>query len=103
MTNNEHPLPKPSYSATAKQCREMGINVGDTIIGRESYAGGWNDAMLTLIFVGEFVAVFKVMRRNSNRTKWRDEGESAGWRLNCREWYLINGKSGNDQIYMERQ
>lgn len=38
MTNNEHPLPKPSYDATAKQCIEIGIQVGDTIIVRESYS-----------------------------------------------------------------
>ena len=82
-------LPKPSCISAAKQCREMGIQVGDTIIGREDYDGGWNEAKLTLIFAGEQVAVFKVMCRNSTFPEWQDDGESGSWRLNHRDWYMM--------------
>ena len=89
MTKQGRLLPKPSNKYAARQCREMGIQVGDTIIGRESYDGGWNESMLTLIFAGEEVAVFIVMRRNSNDPEWEHTGESANWRLHFRDWYMM--------------
>lgn len=91
------PLPQPKSRDAARQCREMGLKVGDTIIGREGdKAGRWfNETKLTLLFVGEQVAAWKVTRRNNSLPKWRDDGEAANWTLDCRKWYLANAKPSN--------
>lgn len=84
-------LPHPRSSQAAKQCREMGIRVGDTIVGRETYSTGqWSEAKLTLLFAGKEEAVWKVMRRSSQRPHWRSGGECANWVLNHREWRLLS-------------
>ena len=83
-------LPKPRDRSTAKQCRQMGIKVGDTIIGRETYSNGhWSEAKLTLLFAGKDEAVWKVMRRSHDKPRWRSTGEQSNWTLECREWWLV--------------
>ena len=83
-------LPKPRDCSTAKQCRQMMINVGDTIIGRETYSNGhWSEAKLTLLFSGKDEAVWKVMLRSHEKPRWRSTGEQSNWTLGCREWWLV--------------
>lgn len=83
-------LPKPRDHSTAKQCRQIGIKVGDTIIGRETYSNGhWSEAKLTLLFAGKDEAVWKVMRRSHDKPHWRSTGEQSNWTLECREWWLV--------------
>jgi hypothetical protein len=74
---------------TAEQCRAMGLKVGDTIQGRETYGDIWNDARLTLLFIGEQEAVFRAKSRSSLEPDWQDDGESADWTLDCREWVKV--------------
>jgi hypothetical protein len=67
----------------------MGLKCGDVIIGREAGSdGSWfNDAKLTLLFVGEKVAVWHQMHRSRESPDWKDGGESASWTLAARRWY----------------
>jgi hypothetical protein len=83
-------LPRPKSYYPATQCRQIGINVGDTIIGREcfEYSNGWIDAKLTLLYRGRQVAVWHVQRRINMDKKWRTVGERTNWDLRYREWFL---------------
>ncbi len=76
---------------TADECRKRGIQVGDTIFGREEYRGAraWNEAKLYLIWLGECVAVWDVWTRSDAFPEWRHVGEQAGWLLTEREWTKI--------------
>ena len=72
---------------TAEACREMGVKVGDTIIGREGGEDWWHEAALTLLWIGEDVAVFRYSSRTSDNPKWRlADRETASWDLTCRDW-----------------
>jgi hypothetical protein len=55
MTNDYLPIPKSINHAD--QCREMGIQVGDTIEGREEGKGWFHEARMTLKWLGDNVAV----------------------------------------------
>lgn len=74
-----------SYN-TADQCRLLGVEVGDTIEGREALGNYWNEARLTLLWLGEEVAVFRATDRSSERPEWSEPEESADWTLDCRAW-----------------
>ncbi len=84
------PLPKPRAAHVAGQCRQMKIQVGDTIIGRETHANGsWSEVKLTLLFCGRQEAVWRVMERGSGSRRWGSYGESANWTLECRQWKKV--------------
>lgn len=85
-------LPFPESRALAKQIREMGIVVGQTIVGREGDAEGkwWSESRLTLLWVGETDAVFRLSRRNNSLPAWRDDGEASNWTLDSRKWFLLS-------------
>lgn len=70
----------------ATQCRKLGLQIGDTIEGREEYPGGWSEARLTLLWLGEEVAAWRVTERSSSHPEWSEPEESADWTLECREW-----------------
>ena len=76
-------------SSVAEQCRAMGLAVGDTIEGRESYGNNWNEARLTVLFIGQEVAVFHERERNDRKPNWIDQGETADWTLDCRKWKKV--------------
>lgn len=83
-------LRKPSAVVAAGQCRQMGIKVGDTIVGRENYSNGkWSEAKLSLLFLGKEAAVWKVMRRSNDQPRWRTDGEKSNWILDHREWWKL--------------
>lgn len=67
----------------------MGITVGDTIFGREEYHGGWNDARLTLLWMGHQKCVWHEQTRNNGRPIWSEERETADWTLDCRDWVKV--------------
>lgn len=82
-------------TSTAEQCRALGINVGDTIEGFEgSRAGYWNKTRLTLLWIGEEVAVWRVTSRSSERQEWSKPSEAADWTLDCREWRKVDSGKG---------
>lgn len=83
-------LKKPKSNETAVQCRQMGIVVGDTIIGRETYStGSWSESKMQLLFSGKEKCVFKVMARTNLSPRWKSAGESANWTLRHREWFKV--------------
>lgn len=70
----------------ADQVRELGLSVGDVIVGREEYSDGWCDAELTLLFIGKEVAVFNVRERSNRDQSWNESCESGNWTLAHRAW-----------------
>lgn len=74
----------------AQQARSMGLKVGDTIRGREEYgAGQWSEAQLTLLWLGDEVAVWLERNRSNLSPEWADHGEAANWTLDCRTWSKV--------------
>lgn len=67
----------------------MGLSVGETIQGIEHYEGGWNEARLTLLWLGESAAVFRYTRRTRSNETWSVPKESANWDLEHREWEKV--------------
>lgn len=82
-------LKRPASSNCATQCRQMGLAVGDTIIGREGAGDWWCESALTIIFLGKQVAVFKEKNRTSDNSAWKSKGESSNWTLDCRIWHKV--------------
>jgi hypothetical protein len=74
---------------TADQVRELGLSVGDVIIGRESYGLDWSDSELTLIFVGDEVAIFSERNRNNLNGAWTEPRECSNWTLSFRDWVKV--------------
>ncbi|MBC8741694.1 hypothetical protein F6X40_34600 [Paraburkholderia sp. UCT31] len=89
LAQTTEPLPCPTSASTADQCREMGIELGDVIEGRESYPGGWNEARLKLLWLGEDVAVWSEQSRDSRSPEWDAPEERSNWTLDCREWRRV--------------
>lgn len=89
--NAEH-LSFPKSMPLAAQIREMGINLGDTIVGREGDKEGtwWNETRLTLLWAGQTAAAFRIARRNKGVPSWHEEGEATNWTLDARKWFLAN-------------
>lgn len=84
-------LKRSHAHSCADQCREMGLVVGDVIVGREEHSGGkWSEAELTVIFIGQDVVVFSQRTRSFLAEEWINFGESGNWMLYFRDWYKIN-------------
>lgn len=74
----------------ASQARAMGLKIGDSIRGKETYGDrGWNECRLTVLWIGARVVVYqKQWRAHYSPDKWLEDGEVANFTLGCREWYL---------------
>ena len=72
-----------------RQCRELGLVVGDTIIGREIGGFGWKETKLTLLWIGDEVAVWREQERNEHQPEWSTARESANWDLSWRGWHKM--------------
>lgn len=81
---------KPKSHETADQVRELGLSVGDVIVGRENWGHEWSDSELTLLFVGKEVAVFSERSRSTVEgvmtENWSKPKENANWTLAFRDW-----------------
>ena len=77
-------------NTVADECRAMGLEVGDTIEGTESGEGWWNTTRLTLLWLGETHAAWRVTDRSSNRPHWSEPCEATNWTLSYREWRKIS-------------
>jgi hypothetical protein len=82
-------LKKPISYNSASQTREMGLKIGDTIIGKVAWFPYWDELKVKLIWRGASVAVFELRERNSNNLEWIYRGETPVMHLHCREWFLI--------------
>ena len=76
-------------NTVADQCRALGLAVGDTIESTKKYADWWYTTRLTLLWLGETHAAWRVTERNSYVLHWSDPHEAANWTLSCREWRKI--------------
>ena len=74
----------------ADQCRELGLQVGDTIEGHEGGNGWWNTTRLTLLWLGETEAAWRVTDRSSSRAEWSEPREATNWTLSCRDWRKVD-------------
>jgi len=79
----------PSSGDIIGQIKELGLKVGDTIESLKRESGECCDVRLTLLWVGQSVAVWQEKSRRSNHKKWVDEGESANWTLDMRKWRKV--------------
>ena len=74
----------------ADQCRALGLEIGDTIFGREECEGGcWHEAELTLLWLGDEAAVFRERERSNVFQEWSKPRESGDWTLECRDWRKV--------------
>lgn len=73
----------------ADQCRALGLKVGDTIEGTEGWGRSICTTRLTLLWLGEEEAVWRVTEREKNSSAWSQPHESTGWTLGCREWRKV--------------
>lgn len=95
LKTEQLPMAKACSSA-ARQCRELDLNVGDTIVGRETYStGAWSEAKLTLLWMGKDVAAWNVHRRTDIEPRWRSTGEQANWTLAHRKWRRVLPRNAN--------
>lgn len=88
----------------ADQCRELGLEVGDTIEGRSEFnTGYWTEARLTLLWIGNQMACFLVSERNIAKTDWSEPHESCAWTLEWREWRRAGWKAHGAQRRLRRE
>ena len=85
----------PEYTGeVADQCRALGLEIGDKIIGREGGPGWWSEAELTLLWLGEKEAVFSERSRTDKRPEWSKPKEESNWTLECRDWRKVPNNQG---------
>lgn len=77
----------------ADQCKKMGLQIGDTIKGREECGKYWNEAKLTILWIGESAVMFKEVTRSESSQKWSRPIETADWTLDCRPWTKIKTRT----------
>lgn len=69
------------------QCSRLNVQVGDTIEGTETWSGGgWNKTRLTLLWLGQEMAVWRETSCNHVYGDWTEPEESASWTLEFRDW-----------------
>jgi len=70
---------------TANRCREMGLQIGDTI---EKLDGGewWRVTRLTLVWFGDYVAVWNETHIDYKTAEWTAPMETANWCLDFGKW-----------------
>jgi hypothetical protein len=97
------PLPKPLCRYVADQVRELGLQIGDVIVGREGsdedgYRPWWNENRLTLKYIGNQLCVWDLERRSDLHQTFTLKKEESNWNLTCREWYKLPTSSNTHQI-----
>jgi hypothetical protein len=76
-----------------EQCRRLNVQVGDTIQGTDKYLSSWNTTRLTLLWLGDDVAVWRETWRSNASPEWSEPAESADWTLDCRDWRHVGADS----------
>ena len=94
MTTTRQPGPLEArlidqLGSVADECRAMGLVVGDTIEGTERVNAWWQTTRLTLMWLGETHAAWRVIDRSSNRPNWSEPREAANWSLIGRDWRKV--------------
>lgn len=74
-------------SEVVRKTHEMGLVIGDRIIGRENLGPrNYVDTILCLVWRGEQVCVWRVWERHVSMRRWVDLGEKSNWTLETRSW-----------------
>lgn len=74
----------------ADQARQLGLTVGDTILGREEWPNDcWHEVRLTLLWIGRQRTVWLEQRRWFRDTSWTPIEEVNNWTLECRDWQPV--------------
>lgn len=73
----------------ADSARALGLKVGDTIEGTERAGDWWSIAQLTLLWLGDEIAVWRVFERTSECPIGRPIHEAADWSLDARDWRKV--------------
>lgn len=73
----------------AEQCRALGLQVGDTIEGTEGGKDWFSTTRLTLLWLGEEEAAWRMTSRSSSRPEWSEPREATNWTLSCRDWRKV--------------
>jgi hypothetical protein len=79
-------LLRATANTLAEQCVQMGLAVGDVIQGRDRMG---SEDRLTLLWLGQTLAVFGVQRRSAGVLVWSAPCESSAWTLHGREWNRV--------------
>lgn len=76
-----------AQSEVVRKTFEMGLVIGDRIIGRENLGPrNYVDTILCLVWRGEQVCVWRVWERHARIEDWEDFGEESNWTLETRSW-----------------
>ncbi len=92
VVTRERPLPRCAPGYGALQVAELGLKIGDTIVGKETYYNetGWNECKLLLVAVTSQTAVWREWIRTNRDPEWQERPrEATGWNLEHRDWRLI--------------
>lgn len=90
MALSDYLVVRDHFESVADQCRAMGLMVGDTIEGTEGGSDWWNTTRLTLLWLGETEAVWRVTYSSSARPHWSEPCEAVNWTLHYRDWRKID-------------
>jgi hypothetical protein len=85
---------RPRPASPAAQSRQLGLEIGDVIVGREVFGADrmWFEAKLQLLARTREHCIWKVWTRNRDDLRWRSEGEDACWDLHWRHWVKLEPK-----------
>lgn len=82
------PLDKPKSLYPAHQVRELGLKIGDVIQALEVMDSP--AIRLELLWVGEEIAVWKMLSYRNSTGRWEYSGEKAYIHLYYNQWYLMD-------------
>ncbi len=74
----------------AEECRARGLQAGDVIVRRSFGKGWWADSRRELLWLGDWLAVWRCWRRTSVSPQWCYVGESSEWLFGWQDWRLVS-------------
>ena len=77
---------RTTASTPAAQLREMGVDVGEVIVGKEVYASDWHVSKLKVLFIGQTAVVFEYWSASYHEPEFKLIGEVSSWDLRHRDW-----------------
>ncbi len=83
---------RPRPGTPAAQSRQLGLEIGDVIVGREGTSVRWGETKLKLLARTRECCIWNVWSRTSGNPTWRNEGEDVDWDLSFRHWVKLEPK-----------
>lgn len=78
------------FAHVADACRALGLQVGDTIEGKQGSLDWMSTTRLTLLWIGKSQAAWLMTERNDLSPEWSEPREVSNWSLNVRDWSLVS-------------